>query len=242
MAIDHLYFQVMTQALAIAKSGESPESKVRVGCLSYPDLLVTRDQILQVYPDLEEARFMLRDDFEKVRSWHGMDHLSEIIDTSDFFKKINCTVDYFDFQKFRGGEIICDLNHPLEARHHGSYDFVIDTGTLEHCFNVGVAFENMCRLAKIGGIIVSAAPMTKINHGFWNFSPCVYENYFRQNNFKIMFFAGFYKGGGGISKFEVSPSSRQTVPPESLLVCVARRTEESTFDLPIQQKYLQTRS
>ena len=239
MAIDHLYFQVITQALAIAKSGESSKSKLSLGCLSYPDLLITRDQISQVYPDLKNVRFVTRDDFEKVRSWHGMKHLPEIIETSDFFNKLNCTVDYFDFKEFRGGEIVCDLNYPIADVYQGIYDVVIDTGTLEHCFNVGVAFENMCRLTRIDGLIVSAAPMTKVNHGFWNFSPCAYENYFKQNNFQIIYFGAFYKESGRLKKLQISSNGRQICPSEASLICVARRTMKSTFNLPIQNKYLQ---
>ena len=52
--------------------------------------------------------------------------------------------------KSAGGEIITDLNMPHNSEHQGRYDIVIDTGTLEHCFDVGIAFENMCRLARIG--------------------------------------------------------------------------------------------
>jgi hypothetical protein len=170
--------------------------------------------------------------------WHGMHQLEEIIETSDFFKKLNCEADYFDFAKIRGEEIIVDLNVPLDQKYHEKYDLVVDTGTLEHCFNVGIAFENMCKLACVGGLIISAAPMTKINHGFWNFSPCAYENYFSQNKFKILFLGAFYKENGKIKKIKIDSNKRQNSPPESLLLCVARRTQQSTFNLPIQKKYL----
>jgi len=114
----------------------------------------------------------------------------------------------------------------------------VDTGTLEHCFNVGTAFENMCKLVRIGGLILSAAPMTKINHGFWNFSPCAYENYYEQNKYKILFLAGFYKDKGEIKKIKIEKNKRVIYPPEALIICVARKTSESTFKIPIQKKYL----
>jgi len=167
-----------------------------------------------------------------------MHHLTEIIETSDFFNKLGCKADYFDFEKIRGDEIIADLNVPISSEYHGNYDLVVDTGTLEHCFNVGIAFENMCRLAKVGGLIVSAAPMTKINHGFWNFSPCAYDNYFRQNNFEIVFLDAFFKVNDGVKQANISPNNRQIAPPESILIAIARRTNVSTFNFPIQQKYL----
>jgi hypothetical protein len=239
MAIDDLYFGVMCSAMDTARRKlPDPTAVMRVGCLSYPDVLVTREQISERYPHLATASYRLRDDAEKIRKWHSMPHLSEIIETSDLFDKLGCETDFFDFAEIRGGEIIADLNMPLGVNHHGKYDVVIDTGTLEHCFNVGTAFENMCRMARIGGFIVSAAPMSKVNHGFWNFSPCAYDNYFRQNRFDSIFLGAFYKDKAGLKQIEISPNKRQLAPSEAVLMAIARRTEHSTFNLPIQQKYL----
>lgn len=239
MAIDLLYFDFLSSAVEMLRSDSpDPSKRLKIGCLSYPDLLVSRDIISERFPDLAGSNFMLREDGEKIRRWHSMPHLNEIIETSDFFRKLGCEPDYFDFAEIRGGEIIADLNVPLDDKHLGLYDIVVDTGTLEHCFNVGVAFGNMCKLAKVGGIIVSAAPMTKVNHGFWNFSPCAYENYFSQNKFEGLFLGAFYKEGGTLKELKISANGRQVCPPETTLVCVVRRTTESTFNLPIQQKYL----
>lgn len=238
MAIDDLYFGVMCSAMDTARRKlPDPTAVMRVGCLSYPDVLVTREQISERYPHLATASYRLRDDAEKIRKWHSMPHLSRssrhpIFSTSSDVKPISLILPRY------GGEIIADLNMPLGVNHHGKYDVVIDTGTLEHCFNVGTAFENMCRMARIGGFIVSAAPMSKVNHGFWNFSPCAYDNYFRQNRFDSIFLGAFYKDKAGLKQIEISPNKRQLAPSEAVLMAIARRTEHSTFNLPIQQKYL----
>lgn len=239
MAIDSLYFGVMCSAIdMVRRKMPNPTTVLQVGCLSYPDLLITREQIAARYPHLADSHFRLREDAERIIRWHSMPHLTEIIETSDFFNKLGCEADYFDFAEIRGGEIVTDLNVPLNPAHHNSYDVVVDTGTLEHCFNVGVAFENMCRLPRIGGLLISAAPMTKVNHGFWNFSPCAYDNYFRQNQFDSLFLGAFYKDKEGLKQLEITPNGRQIVPAEAVLIAIARRTEQSTFKLPIQQKYL----
>jgi hypothetical protein len=239
MAIDEVYFGVMSSGMEMARRKlADPAGVMRVGCLSYPDLLVTREQIAARYPHLADATYRLREDANKIRQWHSMPHLNEIIETTDFFNKLGCETDYFDFAEIRGGEIIADLNVPLDTAHHGKYDIVIDTGTLEHCFNVGIAFENMCRLVQVGGLIISAAPMSKVNHGFWNFSPCAYDNYFRQNHFDSLFLGAFYRDSEGLKQLDISPNGRQLAPAESILMAIARRTEQSTFKLPIQQKYL----
>ncbi len=239
MAIDSIYFGVMSAAMDMARRKlPNPSDVMQVGCLSYPDLLISRDQIVSRYPHLQGTKFRLREDSDKIKNWHSMHHLAEIIETSDFFDKLGCKTDYFDFEEIRGGEVIADLNQPLSSTHHDKYDVVIDTGTLEHCFNVGVAFENMCRLARVNGLIISAAPMTKINHGFWNFSPCAYDNYFSQNNFDQLFLGAFAKSENGIHQINLSNNGRQISPPESILIAIARRTSQSTFIFPTQQKYL----
>jgi len=239
MAIDKLYFEYLAAAIKLLHEQE-PKTKTtrRVGCLSYPDILVSRDLIIKKFPELALSKFKLRDDLKKISLWHGMPELEELIETTDFFNKVNLTADYFDFAEIRGEEIITDLNIPIDEKYHAKYDLVVDTGTLEHCFNVGIAFQNMCKLAKIEGLILSAAPMTKINHGFWNFSPCAYENFYAQNKFKILFIGAFYKQEGKIVQIKIDGNKRQTCPSESIIISIARRTELSTFKMPIQKKYL----
>ena len=73
--------------------------------------------------------------------------------------------DFIDIKKLRGVEKIVDLNEPLPAEYHNVYDLVIDTGTLEHSFNVGVAFRSMCQMAKVGAHIITLAPASMVNTG-----------------------------------------------------------------------------
>jgi len=147
---------------------------------------------------------------------------------------------FFDFKKIRGDEIILDLNLPLESIHLGRYDLVIDTGTLEHCFNVGVAFENMCKLVKVNGAILTAGPVTMVNHGFWSFNPCLYENYFRHNKFDILHLSlAWGKGNEKVKNMldKSQANSRISVPSETSIMAVAKRTNHSTYEFPIQEKY-----
>jgi len=102
MAIDQLYFEYLSSAIKLLREDNlKVEPTLRVGCLSYPDLLVSREQISSRFPNLENCDYVLRNDLEKIRKWHGIPQLKEIIETSDFFKKINCVPDYFDFDEIR---------------------------------------------------------------------------------------------------------------------------------------------
>jgi hypothetical protein len=53
-----------------------------------------------------------------------------------------------------------------------------------------------------------------------------------------LFLGAFYRDSEGLKQLDISPNGRQLAPAESILMAIARRTEQSTFKLPIQQKYL----
>ena len=238
MAIDYLYFQLFSNTIKNIRN-EGKQDNIKLGCLSYPDLIIPRKLIEEHFPGLNNQNIKIRPDSENIKKWHGIKSEEEIIDTNDFFNKIGCTADYFDFAKIRGDEVVVDLNHPISDAYQGQYDCVIDTGTLEHCFNVGTAFINMCKLAKPeGGIIITAAPLNKMNHGFWNFSPCLYADFIEQNNFILLFLGAFYIENGTIKEVLISKSSRFKAPIESVVFCIFRKQKNSTYNFPIQKKYL----
>src|SRR5258708_36741284 len=61
----------------------------------------------------------------------------------DFFRALGAkSVDAVDASDFEGATIIQDLNAPLAAHLHSHFDAVIDGGTLEHVFNLPMAFKN----------------------------------------------------------------------------------------------------
>jgi hypothetical protein len=238
MAIDYLYFQLFSNVIKNLRQ-EGKKDKIKLGCLSYPDLIVPVKLIKEHFPNLNNEDMKIRPDSESIKKWHGIKSEEGIVDTNDFFNKIGCEAEYFDFAKIRGNETVVDLNYPISDSYHGQYDLVIDTGTLEHCFNVGTAFINMCKLANpINGLILTAAPMNKMNHGFWNFSPCLYADFIEQNNFLLLFLGAFYKENGELKEVPISESSRFKAPIESVIFCVFRKQKKSTYNFPIQKKYL----
>jgi len=238
MAIDYLYFQLFSSAIKNIRN-EGNQDIIKLGCLSYPDLIVPRKLIEEHFSSLIDQNMKIRSDSENIKKWHSIKSEEGIIDTNDFFNKIGCEADYFDFAKVRGDEIVADLNYSISEMYHGQYDCVIDTGTLEHCFNVGTAFINMCKLAKSdGGVILTAAPLNKMNHGFWNFSPCLYADFIEQNNFTLLFLGAFYAENGEIKEVLISKGSRFKAPVESVIFCIFRKQENSTYNFPIQKKYL----
>lgn len=88
-----------------------------------------------------------------------------------------------DHSAYEGASITHDLNQPIHASLEGVFDVVIDSGTLEHVFNVPVAVANCMRLVKRGGAVFIASPANNMcGHGFYQFSPELFFRLFSERN------------------------------------------------------------
>jgi SAM-dependent methyltransferase len=97
-------------------------------------------------------------------------------------------VDAMDVSTFEGASVVHDLNQPVPDAWHTQYDLIVDGGTLEHVFNVPVAFGNVMRMLKVGGRFVSVTPTEGwCGHGFYQFSPELFWRTFtRTNGFSVV--------------------------------------------------------
>jgi hypothetical protein len=96
-------------------------------------------------------------------------------------------VDSMDYSEYQGASIIYDLNNPnVPDGYCNLYDFIVDAGTMEHIFNLPNALQAIFKMLKPGGTFFFDQPVFyHVNHGFYNVSPCLYYEYFLQNNWKI---------------------------------------------------------
>jgi len=235
MALNYMALKIFKDVLKIINSNTLNNTKIKVACLSWPDIIIPEDAIRSIFTNITFLLKAAKSD--EIKKWHGIHDKFQIVDTDFFFKALNLETDYFDIQKVRENEIILDLNEELPIMYEKKYDLVIDTGTLEHCFNVGVAFTNMLKLLKTdGGIVITMSPMNYPNHGFWNFSPCVYENFFRENSWKMLFYLATDYSNKIIDINNLN-SLKVDVPKKSIQYVVAQRVKESTFKYPVQYKY-----
>jgi len=87
------------------------------------------------------------------------------------------TLDALDASPYEGCSIVHDLNAPLPRHLVGAYSAVLDSGTLEHVFDVRTALRNVMELARVGGHVMVISPTNgESGHGFYQFSP---EFFFR---------------------------------------------------------------
>jgi len=96
-------------------------------------------------------------------------------------------VESLDVSDFEGADHICDLNQPLPESLKGRYGMVFDGGTLEHVFDIRQALQNVADLLEVGGRVIHYVPLNgQWNHGFFQFSPCFFLDYYAANQFESL--------------------------------------------------------
>jgi len=82
-------------------------------------------------------------------------------------------LEFLDQSDYEGATFLHDLNRPISAAWEESVDTVLDSGSLEHVFDVKTAIENYLRMVRVGGTVM-LLDMPAVNfcgHGFYQFSP-----------------------------------------------------------------------
>ncbi len=92
-----------------------------------------------------------------------------------------------DASSFEGAEIIHDLNLPGLAAHlPEGCDFAIETGTAEHLFHIPNYLKNIAEVLKVHGHVMHLVPVNNyVDHGFYQFSPTLFQDYYEANRFTI---------------------------------------------------------
>lgn len=203
----------------------------RVASMGYPDMIApipVFERILgEKFADLE-----YRPDSEKICRWHGLEQ-HKIPDAHSFFRLMGAKLDVYDIVEARGGEILCDLNHPMRERE--IYDFVLDVGTIEHCFNIGQAALNMAGMLKQGGTIYHSNPHNAGNHGFYGISPTWYSDFYGQPGFRLLFCKLMAKRTD--TPVDAPPVGRFFAQAEADIFAGAVRDEVLPIGFPMQAKY-----
>ena len=93
-----------------------------------------------------------------------------------------------DVSDYEDAQILHDLNTPgLQHKLPGPVDFAIESGTAEHIFHVPIYLQNVCESLAVGGVVVHISPVHGyIDHGFYQFSPTLFYDFYLANRFKIL--------------------------------------------------------
>jgi hypothetical protein len=202
--------------------------------------MVSAEQAEQYLGAEVAARLAYRPDSASIIAWHALEaHLDRVIDAQSLFEVMGMQLTVVDLMASRGGERIVDLNEALPADLADAFDIVLDAGTMEHCFNVGQAVRNILAMAKVGGFVIHMNPMTMVNHGFFNFSPTFYHDFYGQNGHQLIApICGLSANGIKVTYAKVDHTRRQRVTDSAMVLAVVRKLNDSVPIWPMQSKYL----
>jgi len=160
-----------------------------------------------------------------------------------------------DASDFEGATHIVDLNADGVPSHlRERFDVICNNGTLEHIFHVPNVLRNIGTMLKAGGSVIHVAPSNNhMDHGFYQFSPTLFFDYYGANGFDIRdsFLLRYEKKGVEIPWARWGHEFFDPYALESpdfydgkldgaiyTTVFVARKTAESTSDrIPQQGRY-----
>jgi SAM-dependent methyltransferase len=93
--------------------------------------------------------------------------------------------EYYDVDANGRASVTADLSLPLPEQYKAKAGVVIDIGTCEHIFNFPQVFTNIIELLRPGGTVVHLAPLSWYNHGFVNFNPIAFREFYEHNGFEV---------------------------------------------------------
>jgi hypothetical protein len=209
----------------------------RIAAMGYPDMIAPPAMFERALGD-RFSEVAYRQDSEAICKRHGLPQ-RPIPDAKSVFELLGAKLDVFDIVQERGDEIVVDLNQPNSAEQYipwDEYDFVLDVGTMEHCFNIGQAALNMAGLLKQGGVIFHGNPHNSGNHGFYGLQPTWYADFYGQDGFELLYCVLQQRG----TEEQLQPplTGRFSLPAAEVnIFAAARRTAILPIQWPTQTKY-----
>jgi hypothetical protein len=235
MAVTSDGWPVFAHILKLAKDALQPIAPIKTLSLGTTDFLLTGADIAAEFGDAAANAVQVRADSQAISTWHGRN--TDVVDAKSLYDAIGFDVDFVDIAVIRGSEIVQDMNLPLAPELENRYHLVIDSGTLEHCFNIGQAMVNVVRALKVGGIAYHGNPLLMMNHGFFNFCPTFYHDFYTANGFKIMELFGQSGQPRKLYRMPATDRFKLATPEELTITAVAQKLKDEPVVWPTQTKY-----
>ena len=251
MAFNLSFLSPLLSAKKTIDSRLSPESRTKkIVSIGYPDLLFKNSDINQM---ISIKHQVFAEDRPEAMTWHGLDPKQfSYFSIQKLFESESWHFDYLDIKQGTGtnseGFIEVDLNHSIPSHLYSNYDILIDSGTAEHCFNIGKVTENYFHLLKPGGFLFQYIPFLSPNHGFWSMNPTAVYDLASCNPIKVLdckllsfdSYKSYFNNKANEIKF--SPTGRFSIDSNLfsntvLMYFVYKKYQKSIFRYPVQAKY-----
>ena len=211
-----------------ANPGKTP----KVLTYGYPDILKDIKEIklggLEAHPESVS-----------IAGYHG--RTVTVPSAESFFKALECEFTVVDIKKWRGNELVLDLNYAVPESLYGAYDIIVDGGTIEHCFNIGTVMSNTLKMMSAGGYVVHWNPMHMPNHGFFNLNPTFYYDWYLNNGGSLEHQTAWELEHPSKPEkvLTVPKTERFSYKSENIsLLTIAKKIEDTpTITWPMQTKY-----
>ena len=170
-----------------------------------------------------------------------------ILSDEFFFRLVGFSeVRSVDNSTYENADFVHDLNLTGMSATVGTFDFIYDGGTMEHVFHTPNVLRNIFETLNVGGTILHHSPTNNyVDHGFYQFSPTFFYDYYHANVYADVAVALGRNGGGLGLGAKYHPGMFDKFPPGSLdgaiygTECYAKKTAASTFDrIPQQGEYV----
>ncbi len=115
-----------------------------------------------------------------------MERAKDFVHARTFFEMFGIS-DYWDLDvsDYENPRILHDLNLPVPSRLHSYFGLIVDSGTMEHVFDVRQVAENIIQMCRISGSVVHITPASNfLDHGFYSFSPAFFYDLYAANGFE----------------------------------------------------------
>jgi hypothetical protein len=173
--------------------------------------------------------------------------LKRQLDDQEFFRLIGFDeVSSCDASDYENPTFLFDLNKPVDESFHNRFDVILDGGTMEHIFSVPTVLANICSMLKVGGRVIHFTPASNmIDHGFYSFSPTLFNDYYRANEYLILTLSLFecISWSGEWTVFDClggklnNRLGRIANAKMAGVFCVAKKTAQSTSDVVPTQSH-----
>ena len=142
--------------------------------------------------ELKKFVNLIYGEFLNVSGWEDQDKEGNTYGSKYFYKSSNYHISNFK-KEMRGlqgnikNEFFLDLEKNIETNLINKFDVVFNHTTLEHIFEVNLAFKNLVNLTK--DILIIVVPFLQEEHGnygdYWRFTPQNIKRLFDKNNIRL---------------------------------------------------------
>ena len=150
----------------------------KVLCLGPQEICMSPDEVDELLKDVPNLQPRSESKVEPAMhpGYYRADYFFSRFTTED--------LESLDVDETPSATFVHDLNNPIPDRLCNQYDFIVDGGTFDHLFNLGIALDNVTKMLKPGGRVFQYnAASNYLGKAYVMFGPNLFYDYYTLNGF-----------------------------------------------------------